>query len=160
MDEYESLSHTKWECKYHVVFIPKCRRKTLYVELRKHLGEVFRHLAQQKESRIEEGHLLKRPRAHADRDTAEICGVAGGRVLQRQERDHLARGYGERKRSFVGQHFWARGYRLGCSDDVRNGGAYHDPPGIRSTRGGLQGGNQGAGSWSGCLKVALRAPLC
>jgi len=58
MDEYESLSHTKWECKYHVVFIPKCRRKTLYVELRKHLGEVFRHLAQQKESRIEEGHLL------------------------------------------------------------------------------------------------------
>ena len=58
MDEYESLSHTKWECKYHVVFIPKCRRKALYVELRKHLGEVFRHLAQQKESRIEEGHLM------------------------------------------------------------------------------------------------------
>ena len=58
MDEYESLSHTKWECKYHVVFIPKYRRKTLYVELRKHLGEVFRHLAQQKESRIEEGHLM------------------------------------------------------------------------------------------------------
>jgi len=57
MDEYESLSHTKWECKYHVVFIPKCRRKTLYVGLRKHLGEVFRYLAQQKESGIEEGHL-------------------------------------------------------------------------------------------------------
>ena len=58
MDEYESLSHTKWECKYHVVFIPKCRRKTLYVQLRSHLGEVFRKLAEQKESRIEEGHLL------------------------------------------------------------------------------------------------------
>src|SRR5947209_10027767 len=56
MDEYESLSHTKWECKYHVVFIPKCRRKTLYGELRQHLGEVFRKLAVQKESRIEEGH--------------------------------------------------------------------------------------------------------
>ncbi len=42
MDDYESLSHTKWECKYHVVFIPKCRRRTLYGELRKHLGEVFR----------------------------------------------------------------------------------------------------------------------
>ena len=41
MDEYESLSHSKWECKYHVVFIPKCRRKTLYAELRWHLGEVF-----------------------------------------------------------------------------------------------------------------------
>jgi putative transposase len=42
MDDYESLSHTKWECKYHVVFIPKCRRKTLYAELRRHLGDVFR----------------------------------------------------------------------------------------------------------------------
>ena len=58
MDEYESLSHSKWECKYHVVFIPKCRRKTLYGELRRHLGEVFRKLALQKESRIEEGHLM------------------------------------------------------------------------------------------------------
>src|SRR5579862_8080519 len=58
MDEKESLSHTKWECKYHVVFIPKCRRKVLYGELRRHLGEVFRQLAQQKESRIEEGHLM------------------------------------------------------------------------------------------------------
>jgi putative transposase len=58
MDDYESLSHSKWECKYHVVFIPKCRRRTLYVELRRHLGEVFRRLAEQKESRIEEGHLL------------------------------------------------------------------------------------------------------
>ena len=58
MDEMESLSHTKWECKYHVVFIPKCRRKTLYKELRRYLGEVFRKLAEQKESRIEEGHLL------------------------------------------------------------------------------------------------------
>jgi putative transposase len=57
MDEVESLSHTKWECKYHVVFIPKCRGKTLYLELRRHLGEVFRKLAEQKESEIEEGHL-------------------------------------------------------------------------------------------------------
>jgi len=53
MDECESLSHTKWECKYHVVFIPKCRRKTLYVQLRPHLGEVFRKLAVRKQSRIE-----------------------------------------------------------------------------------------------------------
>jgi len=57
MDEMESLSHTRWECKYHVVFIPKCRRKVLYGELRRYLGEVFRKLAEQKESRIEEGHL-------------------------------------------------------------------------------------------------------
>ena len=67
MDEYESLSHTKWECKYHVVFtwcschvvfIPKCRRKTLYVGLRKHLGEVFKRLAQEKESQIEQEHRM------------------------------------------------------------------------------------------------------
>ncbi len=58
MDEYEGLSHTKWECKYHVIFIPKFRRKVLYGKLRQHLGEVFRTLAAQKESRIEEGHLL------------------------------------------------------------------------------------------------------
>ena len=58
MDEFESLSHTKWDCKYHVVFIRKCRRKTLYAELRRHLAEVFRRLAMQKECRIEEGHLL------------------------------------------------------------------------------------------------------
>jgi len=58
MDEMESLSHTKWECKYHGVFIPKCRRKVWYGELRRHLGEGFRRLAEQKESRIEEGPLL------------------------------------------------------------------------------------------------------
>ena len=57
MDEYESLSHSKWECKYHVVFIPKCRRKVLYKSLRQHLGEVFKQLAEQRESRIEQGHL-------------------------------------------------------------------------------------------------------
>ena len=58
MDEFESLSHSKWECKYHVVFIVKFRRKVLYGELRKHLGEVFRKLAEQRESRVEEGQLM------------------------------------------------------------------------------------------------------
>jgi putative transposase len=58
MDDYESLSHSKWDCKYHVVFIPKCRRKILYGELRRHLGVVFRRLAMQKEFKIEEGHLM------------------------------------------------------------------------------------------------------
>jgi REP-associated tyrosine transposase len=58
MDTSKSLSHTRWECKYHIVFIPKCRRKTLYGQLRVHLGEVFRMLAAQRESQIEEGHLM------------------------------------------------------------------------------------------------------
>ncbi len=55
MDEFESLSHTKWECKYHVVFIPKCRRKTLNEKLRPHLGEVFRRLAEQRKAGSRKG---------------------------------------------------------------------------------------------------------
>ncbi|SDY67763.1 putative transposase [Nitrosomonas sp. Nm58] len=58
MDENESLSHSKWECKYHIIFIPKCRRKTLYKQLRLRLGEVFKRLAEYNDSRIEEEHLM------------------------------------------------------------------------------------------------------
>jgi putative transposase len=110
MDEYDSLSHGKWECKYHVVFIPKCRRKTLYVQLRKHLGEVFRKLAGQKKSRIEEGHLLP---DHAHMLVAIPPKYAVSQVIgfiKGKSAIHLARVYGERKQNFVGQHFWARGY--------------------------------------------------
>jgi len=110
MDEYESLSHSKWECKYHVIFIPKRRRRVLYGELRQHLGEIFRNLARQKESRIEEGHLLPDhvhmmisiPPKYA---VSQVVGFIKGKSAI-----HLARVYGERKRNFVGQHFWARGY--------------------------------------------------
>ena len=58
MEDVQTLTHAKWECKYHVVWIPKCRKKTLYEELRKHLGETFRDLAVQKECKVVEGHLL------------------------------------------------------------------------------------------------------
>ena len=110
MDEYQSLAHTKWDCKYHVVFIPKCRRRKLYVQLRKPLGEVFRQLAGQKESRIEEGHMMidqvhmmiAIPPKYA---VSQVVGYIKGKSAI-----HLARVYGERKRNFVGQHFWARGY--------------------------------------------------
>src|SRR6266508_2126517 len=102
MDDYGSLSHTKWECKYHVVFIPKCRRKTLYGELRKHLGEVFRGLAEQKESRIEEGHLMV--------DHVHMM-ISSTRFIKGKSAIHLARVYGERKRNFVGQHFGHEGAR-------------------------------------------------
>ncbi len=110
MEEMESLSHTKWECKYHVVFIPKCRRKTLYGELRQHMGEVFRKLAIQKESRIEEGHLLPDQvhRMIAIPPKYAVSQVIG--FIKGKSAIPLARVYGERKRNFVGQHFWARGY--------------------------------------------------
>ena len=110
MDDYESLSHSKWECKYHVVFIPKYRRKMLYGELRQQLGEVFRRLAMQKECRVEEGHLMPDqvhmmisiPPKYA---VSQVIGYIKGKSAI-----HLARVYGERKCNFVGQHFWARGY--------------------------------------------------
>jgi REP-associated tyrosine transposase len=110
MKEYETLCHSKWECKYHVVFIPKCRRKVLYGELRKYLGEVFHKLAQQKESKVVEGHLLPDhvhmlvsiPPKYA---VAQVIGFIKGKSAI-----HVARTFGERKRNFVGQHFWARGY--------------------------------------------------
>ena len=112
MDEMESLSHTKWECKYHVVFIPKCRRKVLYGELRRYLGEVLRKLAEQKESRIEEGHIFIMP-DHVHMMIAIPPKYAVSQVIgfiKGKSAIHLARVYGERKRNFVGQHFWARGY--------------------------------------------------
>jgi putative transposase len=110
MDTFASLNHSVWDCKYHVVFIPKCRRKALYGELRRHLGEVFRALAGQKESRIEEGHLLADhvhmliaiPPKYA---VSQVIGFIKGKSAI-----HRARVYGERKRNFVGEHFWARGF--------------------------------------------------
>ena len=105
MDEVESLSHTKWDCKYHVVFIPKCRRKTLYAELRRHLGEVFRKLAMQKECRIEEGHLMPDhvhmmisiPPKYA---VSQVVGFIKGKSAI-----HLARVYGETEAQFRGPAF-------------------------------------------------------
>ena len=121
MDSSESLSHSRWECKCHVVFIPKCRRKTLYEKLRPHLGEVFRQLAEQKECRILEGHLMSDhvhilisiPPKYA---VSQVIGFIKGKSAF-----HLARVYGERKRNFVGQNFWARGYfvsRVGRDEEV------------------------------------------
>src|SRR5512136_1188587 len=58
MNDFQSLNHTKWDCKFHVVWIPKCRKKTLYGQLRKQLGPVLKEFAQQKESEIVEGRLV------------------------------------------------------------------------------------------------------
>jgi len=93
-----------------VVCIPKCRRQVLYEQLRLHLGEVLHQLARQKESRIEEGHLMSDhvhmmiaiPPKYA---VSQVIGYIKGKSAI-----HVARVYGERKRNFVGQHFWARGY--------------------------------------------------
>ena len=110
MQTYESLKHTTWECKYHVVFIPKYRRKTLYAQLQRELGPVFRDLVQQKESEVLEWHvmpdhvhmLLSVPPKYS---VAQVMGLVKGKSAI-----HIARVYAGRRRNFVGQHFWARGY--------------------------------------------------
>ena len=110
MDESQFLSHSKWDCKYPIVFIPKRRRKVLYGELRQHLGAVFRNLAQQKESRIEEGHMM-RDHVHmmiAIPPKYAVSQVVG--FIKGKSAIHVARVYGECRRNFVGQHFWARGF--------------------------------------------------
>ena len=110
MDEYHNQNHTKWECKSHVVFIPKCRRKVLYGELRRHLGPVIRALTEHKESRVEEGHLMP-DHVHmmiAIPPKFAVATVIG--YIKGKSAIYVARTFSERKRNFVGQHFWARGY--------------------------------------------------
>ena len=110
MQTYETLKHTKWECKYHIVFIPKCRKKVLYGQIRRELGTVIRGLAGQKECRVEEGHLMA-DHVHMmisippKYSVAQVMGYIKGKTAV-----HIARVYAGRRRSFVGQQFWARGY--------------------------------------------------
>ncbi len=107
---HRSLSHTKWECKYHVVFIPKYRKKRIFGPLRGELGDVFRRLAEQKESEIEEGHLVA-DHVHMmisippKYSVSQVVGYIKGKSAI-----HIAQHHAERRRNFVGQHFWARGY--------------------------------------------------
>ena len=110
MRQVDSLSHTRWECKYHIVFIPKYRRKVLYGQIRRSLGEVFHRLAHQKQSVIEEGHIMP-DHVHMmisippKYSVAQVVGFIKGKSAI-----HIARSYMERSRNYVGQHFWARGY--------------------------------------------------
>jgi putative transposase len=110
MKEYQSLSHTRWDCKYHVVFIPKRRKKQVFGALRKHLVEVFHELASHKESKIVEGHLMH--------DHIHMCisippkyavsNVVG--YLKGKSAITIARKFAGRRRNFTGETFWARGY--------------------------------------------------
>jgi putative transposase len=120
MQEYQSLNHTKWDCKYHVVWIPKYRKKTLYGSLKKQLGPVIRELARQKECEIVEGKLvvdhvhmvISIPPKYA---VAQVIGFMKGKsaIWVARVRGH--------KKNFIGQNFWARGYcvsTIGLDEDV------------------------------------------
>ena len=121
MNDVQCLSHTKWECKYHVVWIPKCRRKLLYGQLRKNMGEMFHELARQKESRVLEGHLqpdhvhmlISIPPKYA---VSQVVGNMKGKSAI-----HIARTYLGQRKNYSGMSFWARGYfvsTVGADEDV------------------------------------------
>ena len=107
-----SLNHSRWECKYRVVWIPKYRKKALYGQLRKYLGQVFKELARNRESEIVEGHmmpdhvhmLISIPPKYS---VSQVIGFIKGKSAI-----HIARNYLGQKRNFTGQQFWARGYHV------------------------------------------------
>lgn len=110
MYDDQSLSHTKWDCKYHVIWIPKYRKKAIFGELRKYLGEIFRELARQKECTVIEGHLMP-DHVHImlaippKYSVAQVVGFMKGKSAIQ-----IARNFQGRKKNFVGQNFWGRGY--------------------------------------------------
>ena len=110
MNDVKSLSHSVWECKYHAVWIPKCRKKQLYGGVAKYLGTIFRELARERESRIVEGHLcpdhvhmlIEIPPKYA---VSQVIGYIKGKSAIA-----IARRFVGRQKNFSGQNFWARGY--------------------------------------------------
>ncbi len=124
MNNNRKLNHTTWDCKYHLVWIPKYRKKAIYGHLRKYLGEVFRDLASQRESEIIEGHLMG-DHVHMliaippKYSIAQVVGYIKGKSVI-----YIARTYAGKCRNFVGQNFWARGYYVSTvgrdEETVRN----------------------------------------
>jgi putative transposase len=108
---YQSLAHSSWDCKYHIIFVPKYRRKVLYGKLREQLKEILHELARQKECKIIEGNLvldhvhmcIAIPPKHA---VASVIGFMKGKSAIA-----IARMSGK-QRNFNGENFWARGYAV------------------------------------------------
>ena len=109
---YESLSHSKWDCKYHIVFVPKGRKKDLYGKIRGYLGPLFHELAAQRNSQIMEGHMVQDHvhmliRIPPKYSVAEVVGNLKGKSAI-----SVARQFSGRQRNFNGENFWARGYAV------------------------------------------------
>lgn len=121
MEDYQSLSHTTWQCKYHIIFIPKCRRKKLYGVVRRELGPVFHRLAEQKECKIIEGHILP-DHVHmliSIPPKLAVSSVVG--FIKGKSAIHVARHFLKRERNYAGQRLWARGFfvdTVGRNTDV------------------------------------------
>jgi putative transposase len=108
---YQSLSHSKWNCKYHLIFVPKKRKSVIYGKIRQELAKILHELAKQKESQITEGNLsidhvhmcIEIPPKYA---VASVIGFLKGKsaiaIARMQGKD----------RNYTGAHFWARGYAV------------------------------------------------
>jgi putative transposase len=110
MEDRQSLSHTRWQCKYHVIFIPKYRRRVLFGRIRKELGPVFHRLARQKECWIEEGHIMP-DHVHMLLNVPPklaVSSVVG--FIKGKSAIHVARHVLKRERNYAGQVLWARGF--------------------------------------------------
>jgi putative transposase len=111
-NDYQSLAHSRWDCKYHVVFVPKRRRRQLYGQIRRQLGAIFHALARQKEWQIIEGQVMP-DHVHmciAIPPKVAVAQVIG--VLKGKSAIAIARQFGGKERNFTGEHFWARGYAV------------------------------------------------
>ena len=112
MNNDSSLNHSRWECKYHVVWIPKYRRKTLFGQLRQCLGQVFKDLARHRECEVLEGHMMP-DHVHMlisippKFSVSQVIGYIKGKSAI-----HIARNYLGQRKNFTGQQFWARGYHI------------------------------------------------
>ena len=112
MNGYQSLSHSRWDCKYHVVFVPKGRKKSLYGKIREFLKKVFHELARQKGCQIVEGYMsgdhvhmcISIPPKYA---VSEVIGYLKGKSAIA-----VARQFAGRQKNFSGEHFWSRGYAV------------------------------------------------
>lgn len=121
---YHSLAHSKWDCKYHIIFIPKMRKHKLYGDIRPRLGQIFHLLAAQKDCRIIEGYL-KSDHVHMFIEIPpkiQVSSVIG--FLKGKSAIAIAREFGGKKRNFTGESFWARGYAVSTvgfeEESIRN----------------------------------------
>lgn len=110
MEEYQNLSHTKWQCKYYVIFVPKYRRRVLFGLIRRELGSVFRQLADHKGCTIDEGHIIP-DHVHMLLNVPPklaVSAVVG--YIKGKSAIHVARHFLKRERNYAGQSLWARGF--------------------------------------------------
>ena len=110
LNDINSLSHTRWNCKYHIVFAPKYRRKVFYKEKKAAIGKILRQLCEWKGGKDHRSGSVPQPYPSVCGDTAEDLGVALYGVSERKSSTMLYEQFGELKYKYRNREFWCRGY--------------------------------------------------